>query len=191
MIKVPIRYLATFQDVLKFLTLSFAAVVTLDFADCAWFQLDHLAIPLSGLIAIILVLASLWIVYLSSINSIVRPCMSNEDLDFVPAEGTLFSVYATKLPCTRKAPILIEGSQTTQSVATKAEHKITISLVDCYESDGVGYLKDISGAIYTVGQEVLDYWIRGKSITLGKKYTATLDEDLKVVQIAKGGLNDY
>jgi hypothetical protein len=178
MIKIPIRHLANLQDTVKFLTLTFGAVITLDFAG--WFWSGNFFLSVWQLVAIVLVIASAWIIYLSSINSLLKPCISKQDLDLIPRKderGAIFSVYCAPTPCDRtfKIPLLEGGIE--DNVTIEKE----ITLKQAKKGDIYSYIKDEENNIYKVEEQAWDLW--GEKLIIGKTYRLIMNKNGMVVDI--------
>jgi hypothetical protein len=164
MIKVPVRYLALIQDVLKFLTLAFGAVVTYDVANYCWYGTSTWLFSLDKLAAIFLILVTGWILYLSSINSLVKACVSENDLSIIPREnekGVLLSVYETPTPCDRNmviTPEVLPAANTTKESDSNIPRQKVVTASCIGEGTMYPYIRDKTGAVYQISQECWKSW---------------------------------
>ena len=181
MIKIPIRHLTNLQDTVKFLTLAFGAIITLDFAG--WFWSGNFFLSVWQLVAIVLVLASAWIIYLASINSLLKPCVSKEDLDLIPRKderGALFSVYCAPTPCDRTFKIpLLEGGVEESGTPVTIEKEITLK--NAKKGDIYSYIKDEENNIYKVEEQSWNLW--GERLRIGANYRLIMNNMGMVVDI--------
>lgn len=176
MIKVPVRHLALIQDVLKFLTLAFGAVVTYDVANYFWYGNSTWLFSLDKLAAIFLVLITGWILYLSSINSLVKACVSETDLDIIPRDnekGVLLSVYETPTPCDRNmviTPEVLPPAKSNEPDGDIPREKVVVAL--CIgEGTMYPYIRDNMGKVYQISPLCWSSW--KYNLKPGNKYQLT------------------
>jgi hypothetical protein len=176
MVRVSVQHLAKIQDFLKFITLAYLAVVVFDIANYLWNGYTHLLLSMEQIIAMFLIIVIGWILYLSSINSVVKVCATETDMEqVIPREnekGALLSVYDTVSPCDRSKTTYLPEILPSTAIVRSGDDFVTgfMEVVPMCMGRGMKfpYIRGMNGSTYRVSEECWEE--NNGKIILGKPY---------------------